>query len=97
MPLVFRAAFLCTSSDIPASRKLCGLKGHSAKLGYSKCKKIFPGSFGEKRDYSGYDRESWVARTNLDYRRSANKLRRLKTQSQIDKLAKEVGIIGKLR
>ena len=26
IPLVFRAALLCTSSDIPASRKLCGFK-----------------------------------------------------------------------
>ncbi|CAB4038564.1 Hypothetical predicted protein, partial [Paramuricea clavata] len=30
IPLLFRAALLCTSCDIPASRKLCGLKGHSA-------------------------------------------------------------------
>ena len=82
----------CTSSDIPASRKLCGLKGHSAELGCSKCKKRFPGSFGEKRDYSGFDRDNWVRRTNADHRRSAEKLRKIKTQSKIVKLSKEVGI-----
>lgn len=37
--LKFRAEVLCTSSDIPAARELCGLKGHSAKLGCSRCLK----------------------------------------------------------
>ena len=37
IPLKFRAAILCTSSDIPASRKLCGLKSHSGELGCSRC------------------------------------------------------------
>lgn len=37
IPLLFRIALLCTSSDILATRKLCGFKGQSA----------FPGSFGE--------------------------------------------------
>ena len=92
VPLMFRAALLCTSSDIPASRKLCGLKGHSGELGCSKCKKIFPGSFGKKRDYSGFDRDRWVRPTNADHRKSAEKLRKLKTQSKVDKLSKKVGI-----
>ena len=63
VPLTFRAALLCTSSDTPASRKLCGLKGHSGELGCSRCKKVFPGKFAEKRNYSGFDRENWVYRT----------------------------------
>ena len=49
IPLLFKAALLCTSSDIPVSRKLCGFKGRSAELGCSKCFKKFPGGFGEKR------------------------------------------------
>ena len=68
------------------------MKGHSAELGCSKCKKRFPGSFGEKRDYSGFDRDNWVRRTNADHRRSAEKLQKIKTQSKIVKLSKEVGI-----
>ncbi|CAB3978779.1 Hypothetical predicted protein [Paramuricea clavata] len=51
IPLVFKVALLCTSSDIPASRKLCGFKGHRAELGCSRCLKKFPGSFGEKWNY----------------------------------------------
>ncbi|CAB4033055.1 Hypothetical predicted protein, partial [Paramuricea clavata] len=30
IPLIFKAALLYTSSDIPASRKLSGFKGHSS-------------------------------------------------------------------
>ena len=46
--LTFRAALLSTSSDLPASRQLCGIKGRSAKPGCSKCLKRFPGAFGKK-------------------------------------------------
>lgn len=47
--LKFRAALLCVSADIPAARKLCGFKGHSAYLGCSRCLKVFPGGFGERK------------------------------------------------
>ena len=39
--LTFRVALLCTASDIPATRKLGGFLGHSARRGCSKCKKEF--------------------------------------------------------
>ena len=55
-PLTYRGALLLASADLPAVRKLCGFKGHSAHRGCSKCFKFFPGNFGEKRDYSGFDR-----------------------------------------
>ena len=51
IPLIFKAALLCNFSDIPASRKLCGFKGHSAELGCSRCLKKFPGGFGEKGNF----------------------------------------------
>ena len=56
--LTFRAAVMSVSSDIPATRKICGFKGHSALLGCSRCLKRFPGGFGEKKDYSGFERNS---------------------------------------
>ena len=62
--LTFRAAVIGVSSDIPAPRKICGFKGHSAFLGCSCCLKRFPGGFGEKKDYSGFKRNSWKPRTN---------------------------------
>ena len=62
--LTFRTAVMGVSSDIPATRKSCGFKGHSALLGCSRCLKRFPGGFGEKKDYSGFERNSWKPRTN---------------------------------
>ena len=58
-----RCALTCVSSDLPATRKVGGFAGHSAAMGCSKCKiKFKSGSFGEKLDYSGYDRNLWQPR-----------------------------------
>ena len=46
--LKFCAAVLCFSSDVPATRKICGFKSHLARIGCSRCLKEFPGGFGEK-------------------------------------------------
>ena len=92
IPLLFKAALLCTSSDIPASRKLCAFQGHSAELGCSKCFKKFPGGFGEKRDYSGFDEENWEKRDSDKHRRQARKLSQSKTKKDEEKLSKTYGI-----
>ena len=92
IPLQFRVALLCTSSDIPATRKLCGFKGHSAELGCSRCLKKFPGGFGEKRDYSGFEREDWVKRKNDEHRMQAKRILKCKTKSGVQKLSKQYGI-----
>jgi len=43
-----RCALTCVSSDLPATRKVCGFASHSAVMGCSKCKvKFKSGSFGE--------------------------------------------------
>ena len=56
----FRCAPICVTSDLLATRKVCGFAGHAAQMGCSKClKKFISGAFGEKLDYSGYDRENW--------------------------------------
>lgn len=68
-PRFCRLAVLCVTCDIPASRKLCGFLGFSARKGCNKCKKDFPrSSFGDKQDFSGFDRDSWNLRTNTDHR-----------------------------
>lgn len=90
--LKFRAALLCVSADIPAARKLCGFKGHSAYLGCSRCLKVFPGGFGEKKDYSGFDRESWEARTDRQHRRNAKRLERCQTVTNRNNLSRKFGI-----
>ena len=43
---VIKGALFCVACDIPAGRKVCGLPGHSAHYGCSKCLNYFPGSVG---------------------------------------------------
>lgn len=90
--LTFRAAVISISSDVPATRKICGFKGHSAILGCSRCLKKFPGGFGEKRDYSGFDRNSWSPRTNEEHRRQATKISRSKTNAERNSMGQNSGI-----
>ena len=53
----------CISSDIPATRKVCGFYGFKAKHGCSKCLKEFPKlSFSDITDYSGFQRDQWPSR-----------------------------------
>ena len=86
--LTFRAAVLCVSSDVPATRK----RGHSAQLGCSRCLKKFLGGFGEKRDYSGFNRSSWKPRTNEEHRRMAIKITQCKTKARKNLLGQQSGI-----
>ena len=90
--LTYRAAILFASADLPAVRKLCGFKGFSAHRGCSKCFKYFPGSFGQKTDYSGFDRTQWPPRQNFIYRQHAAHVRRASTQTKHEKLAKKYGV-----
>ena len=57
--LKIRAALLFITSDLPATRKLCGFASHAASLGCSKCLQRFP-SLGDKFDYSGFECNNWV-------------------------------------
>ena len=65
-PLV-RAALLCVACDLPAGRKVCSFLSPSANHGCSRCMKVFPGAVGSK-DFSGFNREQWQARTNSSHR-----------------------------
>ena len=83
-----RYALICVASDMPASRKACGFLGHTAKMGCTKCKKVFSGGIGSK-NYAGFDRNKWESRNNTDHRscitvinQSQNKIERNKLESQ---------------
>ena len=56
-------ALSCVTCDIPATRKVCGFLSHNAALGCNKCLKKFNVKFGERTDYSGFNREDWLPRT----------------------------------
>ena len=50
-----KPALCCVTCDIPA---YCGFLSHNAALGCNKCLKKFKVTFGERTDYSSYNRES---------------------------------------
>ena len=92
IPLAYRGAVILASADLPSVCKLCGFKGHSADRGCSKCFKYFPSSFGEKTDYSGFERDLWPPRHNRSHRIHAEMVRKASTQSKHDELAKKYGV-----
>ena len=90
--LKYRGALILVSANLPAVRKLCGFKGHSAHRGCSKCFKFFPGSFKDKTDYSGFNRDSWPPRNIDSHRRHAEMVRKAPTQSKKEELATKYGV-----
>ena len=61
--VIVRAALLSVACDIPAARKVSGFVGPQSLLGCSKCLLEFPTTaFGEKPDYSNFDRSKWKMR-----------------------------------
>ena len=87
IPLTYRGALLLVSAVLPSIRKLCGFKGHSAHRGCPKCFKYFPGTFSEKTDCSGFDRDSWPPRHNSSHRVQPEMVRKASTQSKHEALA----------
>ena len=88
------ARLICTSSDIPATRKLGGFLGHSAILGCSKCLKTFDTmtiNGSKKRNYSGFEREVWVPRTNQQHRADILKISKACNDSERVTLEKKLG------
>ena len=91
IPLLFHGAILLAASDIPAARKLCGFKGHSAERACSKCFKSFPGSVKTGRDFSGFDRDQWQPRCNELHRCHADMVRKAAIKTTHEKLATRYG------
>ncbi|XP_056106492.1 uncharacterized protein LOC130084975 [Rhinichthys klamathensis goyatoka] len=89
---VYRAALLCLSSDIPASRKCGGFVGHGALRGCNKClKKFTKTSFGGKTDFSGFDRSTWTLRTSEEHKRFAKMTEKATTKAAQKKLEAQYG------
>ena len=91
IPLLHRGAILLAASDIPAARKLCGFKVHSAERGCSKCFESFPGSVKTGRDFSGFDRDHWPRRCNNLHRRYAQMVKKAPNKTKHAKLATRYG------
>ena len=91
-PVLVRAA-LCSGCDIPAARKTCGFVGHNARLACSKCLLVFPTeNFGEKPDYSNFNKTEWTPRTNEHHRTNAEKHRLASTDARQKDIERESGV-----
>ena len=85
-------ALTCISCDLPATRKLCGFLSCSASHGCLKCQKHFPCiQFGEKRDYSGYERDEWLPRTQVTHLQHVSEIQSAQTASRQNELEKLYG------
>ena len=92
-PVVIRACLLGVACDLPATRKVCGFTGHTSTQGCSKCMKTFKcNSFGEKLDYSGFNRETWIPRTQVMHNEAVNALGKATCLSQQERIEKMYGV-----
>ena len=82
-------AVLCVTYDIQHLANFGVFLGFSARKGCNKSKKEFPrSSFGQKQDFSGFDRDSWDLRTNIYHREQVWRVHNLVT-SRKDREKKE--------
>ena len=73
---VIRCALICITCDLPATRKVCGYLGQSAKLGCSRCLLDFGG--GQTKDIGcGWSTTLWRKRTQRKHREDVAELRAL--------------------
>ena len=83
----------CVVCDIPATRKLCGFLGHSARLGCSKCLKEFPTlGFGERTNFAGYNRDDWTIRSSISHKTQCAEFLTAKTKTTVQNLETEYGM-----
>jgi hypothetical protein len=88
-----RAALLCVSCDVPASRKVAGLVGHSGFKGCSRCLKSFPTeNFGEKPDFGGFDFENWPRRVSGVHKKKGLEHLNASTSSRQQAIEREFGV-----
>ena len=87
-----KLALTCIACDMPASRKVCGFLGHNASLGCNKCYKKFNVRFGERTDYSGFDRENWPNRSVEKHRRDVDKVLKEVTKTKISAAESQYGV-----
>ena len=90
--LFVRAALLCVACDIPAARKVCGFTGHNSFHACSRCFKEFPTAvFGEKPDYTGFERDKWPPRSLQDHKEFAFKHLNSNTRSKQKEIERQHG------
>ena len=90
---IVRAALLCVGCDILAARNVSGILGHRATLGCSRCLMSFPTvHFGDKPDYSNFDRRFWKIRDGNSHKAAVKKHKECITQASQSAIEKEDGV-----
>ena len=93
VPVIVRAALLCVGCDIPAARKVSGFVGHRATMGCSRCLSSFPTEhFGDKPDYSNFDRSTWTIRDIENHKAHALHHRDCNTKSDRVAIERSYGV-----
>ena len=93
VPVLVRAALLCVRCDIPAARKVSGFVGHRATMGCSRCLSSFPTEhFGDKPDYSNFDKSTWTIRDIESHKVHALHHRDCNTKSDTVAIARSYGV-----
>ena len=93
MSVIVKGALLCIACDVPAARKVSGFVGPMALRGCSKCLLPFPTEkFGDKADYSNFNRLEWEPRNAEQHHRVASAYCLAKTASEREKLERDYGI-----
>ena len=87
---VIRCALICITCDLPATRKVCGYLGYSAKLGCSRCLLVFGG--GQTKDVGGgWCKTLWGMRTQRQHRAAVAELRAVDLEKRATK-EKDLGV-----
>ena len=77
-------------------RKICGFLNHNATFGCNKCFKKFShypsGNGGQLTDYSGFDRENWLLRTNAHHRSEAADVLKERTPASLQRAESNAGL-----
>ena len=82
----------CVTCDIPASRKVCGFVSHNAALGCNKCLKKFEVKFGQRSNFSGYNRDSWQLRSKEQHKSGLEKVRMGHTKTGLQAAESKFGV-----
>lgn len=86
-----RVALESVNCDISASRKVVGFLAHRAAFGCNKCFKQFT-TTASQTNYSGFERQSWLMRSNEQHRRDCKWLERAKTKNSLKKAEARYGV-----
>lgn len=85
-----RCALLGVSCDLPAGRKVTGFLSYNANYGCHRCYQSFASGLTNK-DYSNFNRGSWIMRSNVKHRSDVKEILKCETKTSRSKKEIECG------